>query len=192
MGILDNTNFGGKIAKKLADWKQRYYPLECLQDMLTQLRGIQESVQAEGMKEEERVDWNGVKMQLFRIFQQEQFIFKFENFGKLSEKHSAVNYHVGTRTCQACNNKTPRRKRKCRACSGTGIMNTLLKRFLFTLDSGTITKKMKDAVAEKAHCAMYLHEGSKIQGFMHLIEYTELNEFTKDILGINTTRTYFE
>merc|ERR1711964_244588 len=44
---------------------------------------------------------------------------------------------------------------------------------------------------EKTHCVMYLHVGSKIQGFMHLKEYTELSEVTK-LLGIDTKHTYFE
>merc|ERR1712096_415161 len=154
MGILDNTNFGGKIAKKLADWKQRYYPLECLQDMLTQLRGIQESVQAEGMREEERVDWNGVKMQLFRIFQQEQFIFRFEG----ENAHKAVAYDVGTRDPEAP-----------------------LKRFLFTIhNSATVPGLEGKEMIEKAHCIMYLYEGQKkIQGFMHLKKYATIEEITE-------------
>jgi len=120
------------------------------------------------MKEEERIDWNGVKMQLFRIFQQEQFIFKV--VGEGSEKHKSEAYHAGTRNPKA-----------------------LLKRFLFTLNSGSISDKMKmkSFITEKTHCVMYLHVGSKIQGFMHLKEYTELSEVTK-LLGIDTKHTYFE
>merc|ERR1712096_73916 len=138
-----------------------------LQKMLTQLRGIQDSVQAEGMKEEERIDWNGVKMHLFRIFQQEQFIFQMEEPDKA---YDAVAYDVGTRSPEAP-----------------------LKRFLFTIhNSSTIPELQGEEIIKKAHCIMYLFEGQKmIQGFMHLKEYTELKEITK-LLKIDTKYTDFE
>merc|ERR1712000_166771 len=165
LGTNDTFGLGMKMSK-LSSWNQAMYPLEYLQKMLTQLRGIQDSVQAEGMKEEERIDWNGVKMHLFRIFQQEQFILKVQ--GERSEGE-ALEYYVSTRS-----SKAP------------------LKRFLFTLDSGMITPVMKGKdIIEKAHCVMYLMTGSKIQGFIHLKEYTELAEVAV-LLGINIRETNFE
>merc|ERR1711964_44744 len=160
-------HFGLGLHDKLAEWNQAMYPLEKLQKMLTQLRGIQDSVQAEGMKEEERIDWNGVKMHLFRIFQQEQFIFQME---VANEDYEAVAYDVGTRSPEAP-----------------------LKRFLFTIhNSSTIPELQGEEIIKKAHCIMYLFEGQKmIQGFMHLKEYTELKEITK-LLKIDTKYTDFE
>merc|ERR1711964_328122 len=135
------------------------YPLDYLRKMLDQVRSIQASVQAEGMKEEERIDWNGVKMQFFRIFQQEQFIFKVQGGGS---EGKALEYYAGTRSPKAP-----------------------LKRFLFTLNSGTITSVMQQGIIEKSYCVIYLMSGSKIQGFIHLKEYTELSEVA-ELLDVNT------
>merc|ERR1712000_216713 len=164
LGTNDTFGLGMKMSK-LSSWNQAMYPLEYLQKMLTQLRGIQDSVQAEGMKEEERIDWNGVKMHLFRIFQQEQFIFQME---EANEDYEAVAYDVGTKSPEA-----------------------LLKRFLFTINNSSSSGLRGKEIIKKAHCIMYLYEGDKIQGFMHLKEYTELKEITK-LLKINTKYTHFE
>merc|ERR1711964_629313 len=71
--------------------------------------------------------------------------------------------------------------------AGTSDPQVPLKRFLFTLKSGIITEDMRDSnIVEKAHCLMYLiTEPSKIQGFIHLKEYTELSEVA-ELLGVNT------
>merc|ERR1712096_407747 len=72
------------------DFTQGIYPLTYVRDMIDQIKNIQESVQVLGMADEERNDWNGVRMQLIRIFQQEQFIFRGDaktdiNFARLGK-----------------------------------------------------------------------------------------------------------
>merc|ERR1712096_18176 len=52
--------------------------------------------------------------------------------------------------------------------AGTNKPEALLKRFLFVLDSGTLTRDMKGEIIDKAHCAMYLMSTNKIMGFIHL------------------------
>merc|ERR1711964_923501 len=62
-------------AQHWANFTQKAYPLKYVRKMIKQLKAIQDSVQAMGMKPAEREDWAGVRMHLIRIFQQEQFIF---------------------------------------------------------------------------------------------------------------------
>jgi len=179
-------NFKEYMANKLSEWNQAMYPLEHLQKMLTQVRGIQESVQAEGMKADERYAWNGVKMQLFRIFQQEQLIFRYQGNGL--EDYKAEAYDVGT----SSKIQTEAKKKDPDADE---VRSRPLKRFLFTIyNTGTISPSMQgEDMLKKAHCVMYLiHEDpKKIQGFMHLKEYTELSEVAK-LLEIDTDHYTFE
>jgi len=162
------------VEKHWENFTQKAYPLKYIRKMKKQLESIQDSVQAMGMKPDEREDWSGVRMQLIRIFQQEQFIFPKVDRNE-EPTTSGLAFYGGTRD-----------------------PNALVKRILFKInptyeavdhmgrqrtiryDPGKISKNIKDY----AHCVKIMHDRShkKYIGFIQLKDYMKLSKVA-DILG---------
>lgn len=172
--------------------------------MLTQAREIQESVRAEGMKQLERDDWNGVKMQLIRIFEQEQLIVRKDT--KSASKYceycrSCKDLVVATDACPGLKNKSDEHRWVVRTgqmdydyYDGTKDSNVMVKRVIFKFNSNLLipdamnggTQRLKykeylnrDAIAEKAHCLKIVKVNNFYTGFIQLKEYTSLYEVAK-------------
>jgi len=129
-----------------------------------------------GMKPDEREDWTGVRMQLIRIFQQEQFIFPKVDRNE-EPTTSGLAFYGGTKDPKA-----------------------LVKRILFKIDSTFETrfgigdrkrtiiydpsKISAENIAEKAHCIklLYNRKNDSYMGFIQLKDYMKLSEVA-DILG---------
>jgi len=175
--------------KSWEDLSQSFYPLKYVRKMLTQVRKIQESVRAEGMKPDERSDWTGVKMHLVRIFEQEQFIMRK---GAKSTPTAPTGYRSPTDYAYFEGTKEP---------------NAIVKRFIFKFKANfqfrywngdTVNKRYKETylrnpsnykkLVEKAHCLKLVHLQSDdvYTGFIQLKEYAELSEVA-ELLGAALT-----
>jgi len=189
--VQEETEF---VEKNWANFTQKTYPLKYVRQMKKQLESIQDTVQAIGMKPAERQDWAGVRMQLIRIFQQEQFIFR-----KVDQNEKPI-------------------KAKEAFYGGTRDPNALVKRILFKINrtykvtdhlaqQRIITYKYKKNISKEieniAHCVKIMYnrkdkrtnimyknsedakkryDDSYYLGFIQLKDYMKLSEVA-DILG---------
>merc|ERR1711964_732866 len=171
------------------DLSQSFYPLKYARKMLTQIREVQESVRAEGMKRAERGDWNGVRMQLIRIFEQEQLILRKDPkpTAKYCEYCRASKASAVRGACPSLRTRThkwvPRTgfNTDYDYFEGTRDSNAMVKRVIFKFNFNLL---IQDTVNGGTHCLkiVKMNNDSFYTGFIHLKEYTSLYEVA-ELLG---------
>jgi hypothetical protein len=175
---------GSNVVK---DFTQGIYPLKYVREMIDQIKKIEGYVRISGMGNLERNDWNGVKMHLFRIFHQEQFIMRKREIsspksfvGHDIQKSERFPYFEGTKEPKALVKRVIFKfKPEIQLLDHTGTHN---KRY----DEMYLLNKLNhQKVVEKVHCLklVYIRGAGCYTGFIQLKEYTELSEVA-DLLGV--------
>merc|ERR1711964_56717 len=162
-------------AQHWANFTQKAYPLKYVRKMIKQLKAIQDSVQALGMKPAEREDWAGVRMHLIRIFQQEQFIFQ-----KVDRERNPIPsdlfFYAGTREPDALVTRI-----LFRINPTYETVDHLGQKKTHRYDPRKIVLKNLE---KKAHCLKLLYDrtSKSFMGVIQLKDFVELSEVA-DLLG---------